>query len=164
MEQYVADRPGVLESGAEGQQLIPDSTLIRPRDPLLELDAEDRLLFSRLANTDQGGSKNIRVRVEDRFAGDGKKRFVLRLNPLALAPAKPEPALMIEIAEVAHPVADNRTIFDLRELGVMGSVVVLEGYLRPLDDNLPHFTGGQFQVLVPNPDGIVVDTDDRSFD
>jgi hypothetical protein len=56
------------------------------------------------ANSDQGRASNIRMLVEDAFAGNGIQRPRRSNDPVRYPAAKPEPILVIQVARIPHAV------------------------------------------------------------
>ena len=57
-------------------------------------------------HANEGRAKDERMGVEDPFDRLGEVRPLGRDDAMRLAPAEPEPALFIEVAEVSHAMGD----------------------------------------------------------
>ena len=108
MEGEGVDLRGVDEAFAVVAQLVGDAGVFGLRRPGLQLHAQQRALRAAIADADQGGAADFRVRIEDGFDLLGAQRGVARDHALRLSAAEPQAAFGIEIAEVAHAVDDAR--------------------------------------------------------
>src|SRR5437660_10690126 len=68
----------------------------------MRLDDDHRALVPCTANPHEGRAKYVRVLAKDRLAGVGEKRAGGGLHPVALAPAVPDTALPVQVANIAH--------------------------------------------------------------
>src|SRR4029077_5101046 len=82
---------------------------------------------------DERGADDAGVLVHDRLAGLGEERAGRGDDAVALPTVEPEAALLVEAAEVAHPVPDGGAKGDLGERGLVGT-----GEVRARDDRTPH--------------------------
>src|SRR5690606_30013594 len=95
---------------------------------LLELDADDGDDRAVDARADQRAAEHVGVRVEDALARDREERLATGDHPLALAAAEPDAARWVAVAEIAHPMAEARSlVLDLRERGLLLGLEVAAG-------------------------------------
>src|SRR5207249_8880109 len=68
------------------------------------LDDDHRALVPRRPDPHEGGAKHARVLVENRLAGISEERAGGGLHAIRRAPAIPDPALLAQVANIAHGV------------------------------------------------------------
>ena len=85
---------------------------------------------------------------------------------MRLPAAEPEPAPVVAVSEVAHPMEERipRRVGDLGQGGRLGAAEVLARDDRPGDDDLADGPVGDLQVVGPERDRIVADPDDLDLD
>jgi hypothetical protein len=85
-------------AATEFQQFLPHLNFFTSRQVSRRLNTNNGPFVAFFANSNEGCARNFFVRIKDGFAGDGEKRFVGGCHPMALATAKPDTPLFIEIA------------------------------------------------------------------
>src|SRR5262249_47563720 len=88
-------RPGLLRGCA----------VLRPG-----LDKEEWSLSAARARADERRAINRGMLIEYRLAGDRKQRAAGSDDAMGLASAKPETVLLVQIADVTHPVPESLSI------------------------------------------------------
>src|SRR5439155_7367045 len=111
-----------------------------------------------------GRATEVRVLVEDCLAGVGEQCPGGGLHAVRLAPAVPGPALLVEIADVAHAVPPGAAVLDLRERRLPFAPEIFAGDDRAFDDQLANPAAWEDQPFVPGRNHLVGDPDDPKRD
>src|SRR2546422_2997533 len=128
------------------------------------LDDDHRALVPRRPDPHEGRAKHIRVLIEDRLAGVGEERAGFGLHPVGLAPAVPDTALLVEIADVPHAVPPGVAVLDLGECGIPFTPKIFAGDDGAFDDQLADLAAWEDQSVVPGWNHLVGDADDPQSD
>lgn len=114
------------------------------------------------AHANEGTAVDSRMGVEDSFNAISVERALRRQDAFNFAATKPETALLVAVAEVAHTVPAG-TAFGMVHLGqacCIRAVMVCLRHDWPADCNLAHFPRRHLQIAVEQRDGIISDMDD----
>src|SRR5438270_13953764 len=130
----------------------------------MRLDDARRALVPCKANPHEGRAKYVRVLVKDRLAGVGEERAGGGLHPVALAPAVPEPALLVQVANIAHAVPPGVAVLDFGERGIPLALKIFTGDDGAFDDQLADLAVWEDQPVVPGWDRLICDADDPQGD
>ena len=130
-----------------------------------QFEAQYRQLLAKLADADQRGAAHAGHGVEHRLGLFGVQRAGGGFHALGLAPAEPQPALLVEPADIAHAVHDAlaAVVLHFADLGRgrgLRAVVVAVGGGGAGHGDLADLARRQLAHAAPFRDRCVVDGDD----
>ena len=159
------DAGRVRMPGAQGAQLAFDLRPLAGTNVGSQFHAQHGHLSAVVRHADQCGSRHLRMGVEHRFDLLGVERTFAGLHPVRLATAEPQPAVAVEVTEIAHAVDDMlraacATLDDLGQARLRVAIEIAVGRGRAGDGDLADLALRQTQAVRPFTDGAVVDADD----
>src|SRR5438309_5498626 len=167
VEQHRRDPGGYWRGRSQLQQLVPESGYLvsrRGKPARLRLDDDHRTLVPNRPDPHEGRATHVPVLVEDRLAGVGEQRAGCGLHPVALAPAVPDPALLVQVANIAHAVPPGVAVLDLGESAIPLAPKIFAGDDGAFDDQLADPAVWKDQPVVPGWERLVGDADDPQGD
>src|SRR5206468_11813565 len=102
--------------------------------------------------------------VENRLAGISEERAGGGLHAIRRAPAIPDPALLVQVANIAHAVPPGVAVLDLGVCGIPFAPKICAGNDRAFDDQLADLAAWEDQPVVPGWNHLVGDADDLQGD
>lgn len=162
MEQHLPKLGGVRMAGRQVQDAGPHASLrasVAP-GPGFALHDQDRTLGAGGADADQCGAADPGHGGEDGFDLVGVEVAAGGADPFRFASGEPEPSLLVEPADVTHPVPDAVPVADPGQRGRLRIVQIGVADGGGGHSDLPDGAGRHDQILTPPFDRIVADGDD----
>src|ERR1700679_2006210 len=110
------------------------------------------------AEPHQRRSCDAEMSVQDLFDWDGEQGTRPRHDTLAFATAHPEPALLVERADVPHPMHDSSVLANLGEASRLRSRIILLRDHRTAHGDLAYLPVGDHEVIRPSLDRLIGDS------
>lgn len=111
MKQKVSHRGCMCKLSRDGYEFFADTGLVSPTISF-ELYADDRMWLTIAINANEGSSMDIRMCVKNAFDFDRMKRLRLGFHSMSFAATIPQPANLVEIANVARAMPSRISVFD----------------------------------------------------